>query len=80
MSNWAPGAVALVFEELGLLKRFVLLINFQFSERGERLQCVFMENLERLREFFECFSLLINGGSVASISYALKTLPFMVGE
>ena len=27
-----------------------------------------------------CFVLLINGGSVASVSYALKTLPFMVGE
>ena len=28
----------------------------------------------------ECFSLLINGGSVASVSYALETLPSMVGE
>ena len=28
----------------------------------------------------ECFGLLINGGSVASVSYALETLPFMVGE
>ena len=37
MSNWAPGAVALVVEELGVLKRFVLLVNFQFLERGERL-------------------------------------------
>ena len=29
---------------------------------------------------FECFGFLINGGSVASVSYALETLPFMVGE
>ena len=70
----------MVVEESGILKRFVLLINFQFLERGERLQCVFMENLERSREFFEFLGLLINGGSVASVSYALKTLPFMVGE
>ena len=28
----------------------------------------------------ECFGFLINGGSVASVSYALETLPFMVGE
>ena len=28
----------------------------------------------------ECFGLLINGGFVASVSYALDTLPFMVGE
>ena len=40
------GDVALVVEEPGILKRFVLLINFQLLERGERLQCVFMENLE----------------------------------
>ena len=37
MSNWVPDAVALVVEELGILKRFVLLVNFQFLERGERL-------------------------------------------
>ena len=37
MNNWAPGVVALVVEELGILKRFVLLVNFQFLERGERL-------------------------------------------
>ena len=37
MSNWAPGAVALVVEELGILKRFVLLVKFQFLERRERL-------------------------------------------
>ena len=37
VSNWAPGAVALVVEELGILKRFVLLVNFQFLEIGERL-------------------------------------------
>ena len=29
---------------------------------------------------FECFGFLINGGSIASVSYALETLPFMVGE
>ena len=29
---------------------------------------------------FEFFGLLINGDSVAYVSYALKTLPFMVGE
>ena len=28
----------------------------------------------------ECFGFLINGGSVASVSYALETLLFMVGE
>ena len=28
----------------------------------------------------ECSGFLINGGSVASVSYALGTLPFMVGE
>ena len=28
----------------------------------------------------ECFSFLINGGSFASVSYALETLTFMVGE
>ena len=28
----------------------------------------------------ECFSFLINCGYVASVSYALKTLPFMVDE
>ena len=37
MSNWAPGAVALVVEELGILKCFVSLVSFQFLERGERL-------------------------------------------
>ena len=37
MSNWAPGTVALVVEELGILRRFVLSINFQSLERGERL-------------------------------------------
>ena len=35
VSNWAPGAVALVVEELGMPKRFVLLVNSQFLERGE---------------------------------------------
>ena len=39
-----------------------------------------MENLERFTQVFECFGFLINGGSVASVSYALETLPFMVGE
>ena len=28
----------------------------------------------------ECSEFLINGSSVASVSYALETLPFMVGE
>ena len=37
MSNWAPGVVALVVEELGILRRFVLPVNFQSLERGERL-------------------------------------------
>ena len=37
MSNWAPGAVALVVEELGILRHFMLLVNFQSLERGERL-------------------------------------------
>ena len=35
---------------------------------------------ETIARIFECFSLLINGDSVASVSYALKTLPFMMGE
>ena len=39
-----------------------------------------MENLERFAQVSECFSFLINGDSVASISYALETLPFMVVE
>ena len=33
-----------------------------------------------IEQIFECFGFLINGGSVASVSYALETLPFMVGE
>ena len=37
MSNWAPGAVALVVEELGILKRSMLLVDLQFLEKGERL-------------------------------------------
>ena len=37
MSNWAPGAVALVVEELGILKCFVFLVNFQSLERSERI-------------------------------------------
>ena len=28
----------------------------------------------------ECFGFLINGDSFASVSYALETLPFMVGK
>ena len=28
----------------------------------------------------ECFGFLINGGSVASVSYSLETLSFIVGE
>ena len=39
-----------------------------------------MENLERFAQVSECLGFLINGGSVASVSYALETLPFMVGE
>ena len=39
-----------------------------------------MENLERFAQVSERFGFLINGGSVASVSYALETLPFMVGE
>ena len=39
-----------------------------------------MENLERFAQVSDRFGFLINGGSVASISYALETLPFMVGE
>ena len=35
---------------------------------------------ETIVQIFECFGFLINGGSVASVSYALETLPFMVGE
>ena len=31
-------------------------------------------------QVFKRFGFLINGGSVASVSYALETLPFMVGE
>ena len=37
MSNWAPGAVSLVVEEPGILRRFVLPVNFQSLERGDRL-------------------------------------------
>ena len=33
-----------------------------------------------IARIFECFGFLINGCSVASVSYAFKTLPFMVGE
>ena len=33
-----------------------------------------------IARIFECFGLLINGDSIASVSYALETLPFMVGE
>ena len=59
MSSVAPnGDVALVVEEPGILKRFVLLINFRFLERGERFQCVFMENLERSREFLSALAFL----------------------
>ena len=39
-----------------------------------------MENLERFTQVSERFGFLINGGSVASVSYALETLPFMVDE
>ena len=38
-----------------------------------------MANLERLREFFQCFGLLINGGSVASVSYAFGDSAFHIG-
>ena len=37
MSCLAPSAVALVVEEFDMLKHFVLLVNFQFLERDERL-------------------------------------------
>ena len=37
MSNWAPGAVALVVEGPIKPKRFVSLVTLQFLERGERL-------------------------------------------
>ena len=33
-----------------------------------------------IAQIAECFGLLISGGSVASITHALETLPFMVGE
>ena len=33
-----------------------------------------------ITRIFEHFGFLINGGSIASISYALEILPFMVGE
>ena len=33
-----------------------------------------------IAQIFECFGFLINGGLVASVSYALETLSFMVGE
>ena len=33
-----------------------------------------------LARISECFGFLINGDSVAFVSYALETLPFMVGE
>ena len=36
MNCLASGTVALVVEEFDMLKRFVLLVNFQFLERGER--------------------------------------------
>ena len=39
-----------------------------------------MQNLEQCTQVSESFSLLINGGSVASVSYALENMPFMVGE
>ena len=35
---------------------------------------------ETIARIFERFDFLINGGSVASVSYTLKTLPFMGGE
>ena len=35
---------------------------------------------ETIVRISERFGFLINGGSVASVSYTLKTLPFMVGE
>ena len=35
---------------------------------------------ETFARISESFGLLINGDSIASVSYALKTLPFMVGE
>ena len=37
-----------------------------------------MENLERLHEFSECFGLLINGGSICSVTHILEILPLMV--
>ena len=37
MSNWAPGAVALVVEGPIKPERFVSLVTLQFLERGERL-------------------------------------------
>ena len=37
VSNWAPGAVALVVEGLVIPKRFVSLVKFKFLERGEHL-------------------------------------------
>ena len=58
MAFQPKGDVALVVEEPGILKRFMLLINFQFLERGERLQCIFMENLERSREFLSALAFL----------------------
>ena len=33
-----------------------------------------------IAQIFKCFGFLINGGFVAFVSYALETLPFMVGE
>ena len=33
-----------------------------------------------IARIFECFGLLISGGSVASVTHALETLSFMVGE
>ena len=33
-----------------------------------------------IAQISECFGFLINGGSVAFVSYALETLPFMEGE
>ena len=74
MSNWAPSAVALVVEELGILKRFALMVSI-LGKRRASLMRIYGE-FGTIARIFECSGLLINDGSVASVSYAFEDSAF----
>ena len=79
VSNWAPGVVALVVEELGILKK--LRVAGSLSILGKRRTSIMRIYGEfgTIARIFKCFGLLINSSSVASVSYTFEDSSFHGG-